>query len=510
MIPRADFAVINEPYSMTDLIKDFPVSNLAKESPVLKLLRKPDFQRETNHWTPRQLATFIASFVDAELIPSLIMWKAPRFIFVIDGSHRLSALRAWMEDDYGDGALSLEFYGGEVPKRQRDIAKYTRKLVEKEIGRYSKLRDQAAIPTAAEADQQRGQVLFTRALSLQWVHGDAMVAETSFFKINSQGTPLDRTEETLIRNRHKPIAIGARAILRAGTGHKYWSEFDEGYAEKVVEIAGDFHERVFKPEATEPLKTLDVPLGGSVSPIDALALLVEFLSIAGTRDGDLKSIDDYEDDSTGESTVQVLRNAFKVLDRIAGNQAASLGLHPAVYFYNDRGKYSRFMFLGMVSVIQEALRNNNASFFVKFTTARKRIEKFLLDNKLVLAVMVQNLAKSQRIPKVKALFEFIIKGLQDDDSSLAIEDVISGIGLRGKVIAVSSQTGVPIISDDTKTFVYVKQAIENALRCPICDGLLDPGKSVSYDHKVRVREGGTGSQSNVQMAHPYCNTGYKN
>ena len=74
----------------------------------------------------------------------------------------------------------------------------------------------------------------------------------------------------------------------------------------------------------------------------------------------------------------------------------------------------------------------------------------------------------------------------------------------------SSQTGGPFISDDTKTFVYVKQAIENALRCPICDGLLDPGKSVSYDHKVRLREGGTGSQSNVQMAHPYCNTGYKN
>jgi len=36
-------------------------------------LRKPDFQRETNHWTPEQLVTFIESFVDSEVIPSLIL-----------------------------------------------------------------------------------------------------------------------------------------------------------------------------------------------------------------------------------------------------------------------------------------------------------------------------------------------------------------------------------------------------------------------------------------------------
>ena len=78
MIPRTDFAVVDEPYPMTDLIKDFPVSLLARESPVLKLLRKPDFQRETNHWTPRQLVTFIASFVDGEVIPSLILMEIPK------------------------------------------------------------------------------------------------------------------------------------------------------------------------------------------------------------------------------------------------------------------------------------------------------------------------------------------------------------------------------------------------------------------------------------------------
>src|SRR5271157_4345635 len=113
MIPREDFSVAQETYVL-DLIKDFPITNLKDDSPVLKLLRKPDFQRETNHWHPDQVVSLIASFVDGEVIPSLILWKAPRYIFVIDGGHRLSALRAWMENDYGDQKISQEFYRSEI------------------------------------------------------------------------------------------------------------------------------------------------------------------------------------------------------------------------------------------------------------------------------------------------------------------------------------------------------------------------------------------------------------
>lgn len=103
MISREDFAWEGEEFVL-DLFPGLPIANLGSNSPILKLLRKPDFQRETNHWSPEQIATFIASFLDNEVIPSLILWKSPSFIFVIDGGHRLSALRAWMENDYGDGS----------------------------------------------------------------------------------------------------------------------------------------------------------------------------------------------------------------------------------------------------------------------------------------------------------------------------------------------------------------------------------------------------------------------
>ncbi len=507
MIPREDFAVAQETYVL-DLIKDFPITNLKDDSPVLKLLRKPDFQRETNHWNPDQVVSLIASFVDGEVIPSLILWKAPRYIFVIDGGHRLSALRAWMLDDYGDGAVSLSFYKGEISARQKDIAKYTRTLVEAQVGRYSTLQRLVDTKNAPEDAARRAQVLFTRALPLQWIQGDASVAETSFFKINSQGTPLDDTETLLIKNRKKPIAIAARAILRAGSGHKYWSKFSTVRVDEVETETHEFHDKIFKPEAEEPLKTLELPLGGSVSPVDALGLLVEFLSIAGTRDKDAKAIDKYADDELGEDTVLVLKNALQVLNRIAGNNPASLGLHPAVYFYNEKGKYSRFLFLGMVAVIQDKLRNNNAGFFKKFTAVRKELEQFLIENKSLIGLIVVNLSKRQRVSKVRDLLELLVNTLQDD-KTLKVEDVIASLGIRGRILDANAIQAAPHISDDTKSMVYVRQAVTSALRCPVCGGILDPSKSVSYDHIEPRRKGGSGDHTNVQLAHPYCNTGYK-
>src|SRR6266850_3872596 len=99
MIPRADFALQddNNPTSFEKFpsisIRDFTSGSLIRPS-----LRKPDFQRETNHWVPDQVVSLLECFINGDLIPSVIVWKSPTFFFVIDGGHRLSAIRAWVED----------------------------------------------------------------------------------------------------------------------------------------------------------------------------------------------------------------------------------------------------------------------------------------------------------------------------------------------------------------------------------------------------------------------------
>ncbi len=516
MIPREDFAIINEDIIELELIRDFPISHLESDSAVLKLLRKPDFQRETNHWSPEQIATFITSFLDNEVIPSLILWKSPNSIFVIDGGHRLSALRAWMVDDYGDGSISREFYSGDISNEQKKIAARTRRLVEEKVGRYSTLKNHVGKKVNGDvATANRASRLFTRPLNLQWIQGNASVAETSFFKINSQGTPLDDIEEMLIKNRRKPFAVAARAILRSGNGHEYWSQFSNTNKSKIRSLANELHGLLFDPESQIPLKTLDVPLGGSVSPVDALALLIDFLTIASSRSLDLISIEKYEDDSTGLQTISSMKRSLEVLKRITGNSPGSLGLHPAVYFYNERGKYNRFLFLGMILLVAKKIMCNDDAFFKKFIMARVHVESFLITNKSIVTLLLQNMSKNQRIPRMADMFEYLIQvsssllSTSELGGKLAFSNVASKIGLSGRVLDIGESQASATFSDDAKSTIFINTFLPNLPKCSVCQGYLDPSKSVSYDHKVRRREGGQGTASNGQIVHPYCNTGVK-
>jgi len=214
------------------------------------------------------------------------------------------------------------------------------------------------------------------------------------------------------------------------------------------------------------------------------------------------------DDENGDCTLKVLRNSVQVLNRMTGNGPGSLGLHPAVYFYNEQGKYSRFLFLGMTALVSEKLRNNNAAWFKAFTSVRQKIEQFLINNKSTIGLALQNMSKTQRVSKMRDLFDFLVseaaKGV-----NLEIEKAIVHIGIQGRILELNGKQTSPHISDDTKSMLFIQNSIAKALPCPICGGLLDPKKSVSYDHITPQRKGGSGHIDNVQMAHPYCNTGYK-
>lgn len=510
MIRREDFAREIRDATPPETIRELNISQLLPNSAIRRQLRKPEFQRETNHWTPDQVLKFLASFIDGAVIPSIILWRSTNFIFVIDGAHRLSALCAWISDDYGDRTISKSFYSDEISNEQKRIAERTRKLIERSIGKYKSLDSLVGKPATDIAGTRAG-AMNTRPIFLQTVVGNARVAEDLFFAINSQGTPLDETETYLIRNRYKPVAIGARAIVRAGFGHSYWSSFSSHNQAKVVEIAGELHRIIFEPEVTTPLKTLDLPLGGSASPVDALAVLIDFLIVADRRSDNTAKLADpslYEDDESGEKTIEILNDGLRIANRITGNSAESLGLHPAVYFSNDKGKHSRFLFLGMCALISEKLKDNDGGWFKKFTLARKLVEKFLLTNKSVIGIVLQNLGKRTRIPKMREMFRYLVdEGAEGRIPETA--EVFKHIGLSGKIYDITAAPRAVAFSDDTKSQIYYRQAIERAQACPICGGLLDMAKSVSYDHIMPVREGGLGSAENGQMVHPYCNSAMK-
>lgn len=513
MIQRADFAVGSEDDATTEQISTLSIESLSPSSMIVPMLRKPDFQRETNHWTPVQLVTFLQSYLDLELIPSVILWRSPAHVFVIDGGHRLSALRAWIEDDYGDGNVSRQYYGQEISDDQKRVAERVRRMVDKELGPYSRLKAAVfAEDGYDELTKARARKMATRQLSLQWVVGDAEKAESSFFKINTQGTPLDKTEELLLRNRKRPIAIAARSILRAGTGHKYWSRFSDGSASEIEVIAKDVHNLLFKPELKQPIKTLALPLGGGVSPLNALDLLIKFVSLSNaTAAKAFPAITDFSEDPDGSETVKTLKQAKKVVSWMTGNAPNSLGLHPAVYFYNDQGRHNSDMFLAFVSLISRKLFHNDKKFFQKFSEHRSEVERFLLDLKPILALLVNAVTSRSRVQKLSEFLEAIVNRSAEGerlDNFWAISFIAPNS--RARILGAAEATQTSDVTRETKSAVYLRESLHSAVKCTICEGLIEPSLSVSYDHDQRVREGGVGSEENVNLTHPFCNTGVKN
>jgi hypothetical protein len=509
MIKREDFAASDAESSSFENVSTISLRDFTQGGLIGPNLRKPDFQRETNHWAPEQVVSLLECFANGDLIPSVILWQSPTYLFVIDGGHRLSVLKAWIEDDYGDGPTSQAFFGYQISDEQKKIAEKVRTLVSKKVGSWRHYQAKSTDENLDQAERKRLNALITRGLPIQWVKGDADKAESSFFKINTKGTPLDDIEELLLRSRKKPISIAARAIIRAGKGHRYWSSFEQEKASEIERIAKSLHSTLFDPEIKRPIKTLDLPLGGPKGVRTALQVLIDMSLIAvRNQQGQPKDLTATNDDFDGTETVRVLNKTLALARRITGNDDGSLGLHPAVYFYGPTGRHSGPMFMGTVSLIGRKISNNDKTFFQKFTGSRAKLEEILVMNKDLIATILQKHVSSRRVGKYADLLDGLIDRVH---SNLAVSEteIVELADLNGKIVTGSNNLAAKDFSDDAKSESFINTALVSSIKCPICKGYLDTEKSVSYDHIVRAREGGLGQALNCQLTHPYCNQSVK-
>ncbi|WP_082382169.1 DUF262 domain-containing protein [Blastomonas sp. AAP25] len=506
MITRSDFASKQDAESsQSNNFAEIALKDLAGHGAWLpKLLRKPDFQRETTQWTSSQITTLIESFLDGELIPAVILWGPKSHIFVIDGGHRLSALLAWVLDDYGDGPHSYQYFGGMIPNAQRVLARKTRAEIETKIGPFSHFAKQISEGNDNVDPKIAGRIgnFVRRGLQVQWIYGDADKAESSFFKINTQGSVLDPVEGRILRNRRKAPAIAARSVVRAGTGHQYWSKFDENVQGHISAKATSIHLSLFAPEINTPIKSIDLPIGGSSSVTDALDMLINLCEIV---DSDNKSIEKYEDDIDGSDTVKLLNKLESVTSNLVGNQSKSLGIHPFVYFYTSKGRHYPPLMMGMFALVSEKIKNNDREWFKIFASTKRRdIEQTLIEHKTIITLLISALASARRANGGKKVLEYIIESVRND-VRISADEIAQNLGLESRLYSIQSKPGTDF-SEDAKSSAFLREALKQALKCPLCHGYLDPAKSISYDHIKRKSEGGNGSDENCQPTHPYCNS----
>jgi hypothetical protein len=466
-------------------------------------LRKPDFQRETSEWDPKRVAGLVRTFLKDDLIPAVILWKNKDLYFVIDGSHRLSALIGWVQDDYGDGTRSQEFWGHSIPEEQLKIAQKTREIIEKEFGSYKMHREAIVNPSAYGPDiVARARKLGTISLQLQWVRGNSGDAEQSFIRINQQAANITPQELELIQARRKPNAIAARAIIQRGTGHQYWDRFSEEQQGKIKAVANDVYGLLFKPPLQYPIKSLDLPPGGAVYTTTSLRMVYDFVNLCA-------GVPSSEDDDNGQRTLDYLLRCKRVAQLICSNAALSLGLHPAVYFYSWTGKQQPILFLTWAILVVEIERAKQLPLFTK---VRGELETFLIANRALINQVIRKFGTKDSGAKHLAAFyrdtlNFLVKGATAKNVASKLGEKPEYSYLQPEESPYGGVTPTKF-STQVKSGLVVQELLVKAHHCPICNGLV-PFQAISVDHIEGKKEGGKSVPQNAQLTHPYCNTGFK-
>ena len=405
---------------------------------------------------------------------------------------------AWINDDYGDGEISSDFYGQKISEEQLDLAKKARMQIEKKVGKYSMYQDALRNSQKYSEDiVQKAMGIESFAFDIQWIEGDVSVAEKSFFNINQKAIPINPTEMKILEARNKPIGIATRAIVYSGNGYKYWKNFDEAIQKEIEDISKDINEILFLPKTKKPITTLDVSIAGK-NQMD-LQFVYDLIVYTNDNISDVEDID-------GSETIKVLSNTRKLLQTINSKASGSLGLHPIIYFYSKKGNFKPANFYATVLFVKQLKREKK---FDVFTSVRCEFEEFIYKNDYIFEQINRNLrsTKNSADPLCK-LFFLVMMQLKEGKGETEILQLIQQ-NYNNLNLAREEDVSSSDFNSNRKSETYITTALKSVVRCGICGGVVHIN-STSVDHVDRRRDGGMGSVENGQITHPYCNTGFKN
>ena len=494
LIPRDDVEA-KKPKSGKGVIQ---VTELELGRHFYGLLRKPLFQRETNDWGVDNVVSLVRSFRNGHLIPAVILWSANGSTFVIDGAHRLSVFVAWVNDDFGDGALSQAFFKHQIPKSQRDAAHKCRVQIKAEGLEYAELQKLTKLPTRTP-EQLEWSTNIAQPVETQWVVGDAGVALKSFLDINQRSVEIDPTERYMIEERKAPNVVAARALVSAGRGHAYWGAFEPQHVGEIERYATCIYDAIFEPESAQPHTHAELQPAGMAQTANGLRMALELVNIVTGMKGGSKNI---PADLDGSQTSRVLAKVWGVVKYVAGDEPASLSLHPAIYFWGTTGNHRPSMFLAVVSFVQDLIVSNE---LVKFTLHRAALEEMLIGRgNLGQQILTRYGGWKRSLEPIKDLLRKILDGL---DAGKAEAEILCQFSSAMP----GSLKDAPERADawkETRSAARIKASLDTALRCAICRARLVLAHA-SDDHIERRADGGHSGPGNTQLTHHYCNHGFK-
>ena len=498
LIPRAD--LFETPTTTT---ADTPVIRITDLEPGITydMLRKPDFQRETANWTPHQIARLVQTFCDSDIIPAVILWQNGSQLFVVDGAHRLSALIAWIRNDYGAGSLSQSFFHGEIPERQRELHEQTAALIEASVGSW-------------QTYKGSNPIINLKDVRIQWIKDyDAEQTAEAFIRINQGGTVIEPLEERILRAKRSALSVATRVVAHGGKGHEYWSHFERDRSkQQTPKIGSEIYKLLFEPTLKSPIKTPDVPLGGIGYGLGVLRLSFDYIAISNelaVPDSSRSNVDPkLPEDTKGSVTVKYLRETKRVSQLLLSNRPASLGLHPALYVYTAGGSFQAAALLNVAAWVLDMEKRQRLD---TFRRVRGAFERLLVQHPAIAKPAAHKLGSGARTRKrmLDVLNRAVDLSAKNNSTAKAwksLKQEFPHLAAEEKDEKEAARAGQP----GAKFSVGMKSALSLAdwslvPKCPLCGGFLHVNGKV-VDHATKRSDGGSSARSNARWVHPICNS----
>jgi hypothetical protein len=185
-------------------------------------------------------------------------------------------------------------------------------------------------------------------------------------------------------------------------------------------------------------------------------------------------------------------------------------MHPVVYFYGATGRFQPTSFFGVLALVQRLESTNG---FPEFTRTRRLFEDFLLDHKYLANQITQKFGSGLKgYSRVLSLYEFLLAHVQSGttdykelEEALAKDSKLSFLRFLDDDADEITRKN---FSSATKSANFLSEARLAMIECKICRGYMHKN-SITFDHIQDKKDGGTGDPLNAQIAHPYCNSTYK-
>lgn len=547
LLPRESFRWVNanpNEWSRTNLfpspirtIKYYDLHDRSAQVSWFSLLRKPDFQRETSAWSPEDCLALLESIVSGLIIPSLIVWKNPEnnYLYVLDGAHRLSVLRAWIVDDWGDKAPEGYYERYEYAEEIKQAAVNTRNIINATIGaftefvnagtKYLDLTREGKSPKdeLTEKDFAKG-VFYTdimtteRGFQVQEVPGDYERAEASFLVINRSGQPLADWETTLIENRHSSLARAIMSIANGGSG-RFWPEGNLDDKSKVQlpeikEVCQKLHQKIFVPPMKVPISDANVPFVAATRYFPKHTYLLELLPLIDqTNDvGRMFAIDrSAENDAIVNNGYRLVKRTERVFQHLTGTSAdpLSLSLVPLFYFYTKAGRYVRSSLYGFIVWLTSGTDDEVRTRKLIFSANRGRFEQVIFDQDIPGAITRRIGSGPRATAGTADFFNKLLALLVKEKSEVSTENFQKELKVILDKMTAPRLGGMQKegrrFDDTQKTAINLRELFKSAIRCEICGGILDLRLGTQYDHTIPFATSRVTDPEYGRPTHPFCN-----